>query len=85
MCGDGCDVVLVVSDYRLCSPLHLIKISKNHAACHSESCFLAPLNIKYALYSSAMVLRVQIKAAMLCSYRCYILTLHANSLEQHIL
>lgn len=47
-----------------------------------RDCFLAALNLKYALYSSQMGLCVQIKALMLCSYRNYILTLGANSLEQ---
>lgn len=62
MCRDGCDVVVVVSDYRLCSLLHLIKIIRNDAALHIERCFLAVLIIECVLYSWTMVLHMQIKA-----------------------
>lgn len=66
MCGDGCDVVVVVSDYRLCSLLHLIKIIRNDQALHNERCVLVVLIKECVLYSWTMVLHVQIKADVHC-------------------
>lgn len=74
MCGDGCDVVLVVYDYRQCSLLHLIKISKNYAAFRSESCVLAALNIKCVLYTRQLWCRV-CKSKQLCIVRTAIIFL----------
>lgn len=62
MCGDGCNVVLAVSDYRLRSLIGCYEDQqKMMPLSAAESDFLTALNINCVLYASTMVLHAHIK------------------------